>query len=137
MASIRGWRRSPQLLPFLLGETHLSVLSCHVLVPSFCLPITITVFCLSYCSPVGVFLVLPEGLFSLELLPSSSEVLLRSNENFTVVSKGSFIRPIWLHSGVNRLLFFSSGVFWLEPGVVAVSSGRVGGWCCCGGSGDY
>lgn len=43
------------------------------------------------CLSVGVFLVLPEGFLSLELLPSSSEVLLRSNENFTVVSKGSFI----------------------------------------------
>ncbi|XP_056909690.1 platelet-derived growth factor receptor beta-like [Takifugu flavidus] len=54
MASIGGWRRSPQLLPFLLG----------------------------------VFLVLPEAFLSLELLPSSTEVLLRSNENFTVVCSG-------------------------------------------------
>lgn len=62
---------------------------------------------LSYRPSVGVFLVLPEGFLSLELLPSSSEVLLSLNENFTVVSKGSSIWPVWLHSGVQApvLLF--------------------------------
>ncbi|XP_070773133.1 platelet-derived growth factor receptor beta-like [Enoplosus armatus] len=37
---------------------------------------------------LGVFLVPPEGGVSLELLPSSSEVLLNSNSNFTVVCSG-------------------------------------------------
>uniref|UniRef100_H3CQ90 receptor protein-tyrosine kinase n=1 Tax=Tetraodon nigroviridis TaxID=99883 RepID=H3CQ90_TETNG len=36
----------------------------------------------------GVFLVLPEGVLSLELLPSSSEVLLNPSDNFTVVCSG-------------------------------------------------
>ncbi|XP_044078459.1 platelet-derived growth factor receptor beta-like isoform X2 [Siniperca chuatsi] len=37
---------------------------------------------------LGVFLVPPEGGVSLELLPSSSEVLINSNSNFTVVCSG-------------------------------------------------
>ncbi|XP_020510949.3 platelet-derived growth factor receptor beta-like isoform X1 [Labrus bergylta] len=37
---------------------------------------------------LGVFLVLPEGGVSLELQPSSSEVLLDTNSNFTVVCSG-------------------------------------------------
>lgn len=94
MASIGGLRRSPQLLPFLLGETHLSVLMSYSQASAY------PSLSQSDCFSVGVFLVLPEGFLSLELLPSSSEVLLRSNENFTVVSKGSFIWPVWLNSGV-------------------------------------
>ncbi|XP_073336235.1 platelet-derived growth factor receptor beta-like [Pagrus major] len=37
---------------------------------------------------LGVFLVCPEGAVCLELMPSSSEVLLNSNANFTVVCSG-------------------------------------------------
>lgn len=127
MASIRGWSRGLQLLHVLLGETRVRP---HVLLPSFCLPSTI-----SGCLSVGVFLVLPEGVLSLELLPSSSEVLLRSSENFTVVSKRSFIWPVCLHSCFQ--VFCSSGVFWMESGFMALTSGLTGGWCWCGGSGVH
>ncbi|XP_042338170.1 platelet-derived growth factor receptor beta-like, partial [Plectropomus leopardus] len=36
----------------------------------------------------GVLLVCPDGVLSLELLPSSSEILLNSNDNYTVVCSG-------------------------------------------------
>lgn len=109
MASIRGRRTSPQPLPFLLGET-------RVPLPCICLPLQLPV-----CLSAGVFLLLPEGLLSLELLPSSSEVLLKSNENFTVVSNGVFIWPVWLHSGLQLPVFSPqvcsgwSQVSWLLP----------------------
>uniref|UniRef100_A0A3Q3MSA6 Immunoglobulin-like beta-sandwich domain-containing protein n=1 Tax=Labrus bergylta TaxID=56723 RepID=A0A3Q3MSA6_9LABR len=56
---------------------------CH----TFKIPVCLSVLtCLSLSA--GVFLVLPEGGVSLELQPSSSEVLLDTNSNFTVVCSG-------------------------------------------------
>lgn len=90
MASIRGQRRSLHLY-VLLGETRLSSSQASV-----CIPVSIPV-----CLSAGVLLVLPEGFLSLELLPSSSEVLLKSDDNFTVVSKRFFFFcPVRVHSGV-------------------------------------
>ncbi|KAI3373360.1 hypothetical protein L3Q82_006664 [Scortum barcoo] len=43
---------------------------------------------MSICLSAGAFLVFPQGGVSLELQPSSSEVLLNSNSNFTVVCSG-------------------------------------------------
>lgn len=91
MASIGGQRRSLHLY-VLLGETRRSSSQASV-----CVSVSITV-----CLSAGVLLVLPEGFLSLELLPSSSEVLLKSDDNFTVVSKRFFLFfcPVRVHSGV-------------------------------------
>lgn len=74
MMSIKRRTGSLTLLNFLLGEQQHEFLSVG------------WTTCLTACLSAGVFLVCP-GVLSLELLPSSSKVLLTSNANFTVVGK--------------------------------------------------
>lgn len=94
----------------------------------FCLPVSA---CLSVCLSAGVFLISPKGVLCLELQPSSSEVLLKSNESFTVVSKHLCVCPLAPVLSIPMAEFrcpsVSSGVLWLESGDMVVTSGFIGG----------
>lgn len=127
MASIRGRRRSLQLLHLLLGETHVSSSHapvCSSAAPAVCLPV-----CLQVCS--CCFLQV-SSVWSCFLPP------LKSSSSPTRTSPWSGDAGSFGPSGSTvafSFLSLSSGVFRLEPGVVALASGPPAGRRGCGGSG--